>query len=250
MSRLPTGRLPPELCDLVIDFLATLPTGDGDDTVQALARCSRVCRSWLPRASSHLLRGVEVNWAMAHAAPDERDDRGCWHHAEDPSDGPNWHDMPMFLADLDASPRLRQHVRAVTVRLHCEGGDILRLFAALSGLEQLVFVVLDVFAAAREPPASRLLFQGTVHMRLCDPQAMESALALFSEVQHLRIDRVMSPNRVYSHLEPCYCTITTKSDVTCHTGFPLTPPIIFSRFMGVLESCRINGNSGACPIWS
>lgn len=43
-------RLPPELTDLVIDFLR--------DDIYALANCSLTCRAWLPRARLHKFRLV------------------------------------------------------------------------------------------------------------------------------------------------------------------------------------------------
>ena len=45
-----------------------------------------------------------------------------------------------------------------------------------------------------------------------------------------------------------YCTISFNSNITRHTQFSLTPPIIFSRFMVILEICRKNKKSRAVRI--
>ena len=46
-----------------------------------------------------------------------------------------------------------------------------------------------------------------------------------------------------------YCTISFNSNVTHHTQFSLTPPIIFSRFMVILEICRKNKKVMCCLNW-
>lgn len=48
-----TARLPPELCDMVIDFLH-------EDKI-TLANCTTVCRSWLRPARYHLFATIYVN---------------------------------------------------------------------------------------------------------------------------------------------------------------------------------------------
>jgi hypothetical protein len=46
-------RLPPELCDMIIDFCAA-------DTDQ-LRTCALVCRQWLPSSRMHLFHGISLN---------------------------------------------------------------------------------------------------------------------------------------------------------------------------------------------
>lgn len=47
-------RLPPEICDLIIDWLW--------DDLRALKRCRRVCKDWVPRSRRHLFHTVRIHW--------------------------------------------------------------------------------------------------------------------------------------------------------------------------------------------
>ncbi|GJE95337.1 hypothetical protein PsYK624_115210 [Phanerochaete sordida] len=51
-------RVPQELTDWIIDILSYSPESKED--WRALSNCSRVCRSWSPRASRHLLKHIDV----------------------------------------------------------------------------------------------------------------------------------------------------------------------------------------------
>ncbi|GBE88988.1 hypothetical protein SCP_1403960 [Sparassis crispa] len=53
MATVTARKLPPELCDIIIDNL----WGD----ISALAACGRTCRSWLPRARRHLFDDIYVH---------------------------------------------------------------------------------------------------------------------------------------------------------------------------------------------
>ena len=50
-------------------------------------------------------------------------------------------------------------------------------------------------------------------------------------------------------LNSYYCTISFNSHVTCHTQFLLTPAIIYSQFMAILEICQRNQKVTCCANW-
>ncbi|EKM53916.1 uncharacterized protein PHACADRAFT_184941 [Phanerochaete carnosa HHB-10118-sp] len=169
-----TERFPQEIFETVIDNI---------DTNVGLHSATLVCRSWLPRASLHLLRSTSVNYI---GRPE------WWSNSPDGIE--TWRACEQFLAAVKTSERLQRYVQEVVVvnAWTCTPKVIALIIGEVPHLESLFLrgncdTTTPAALAAPEVPVS---FSGTLRLDLCSPPVLVYILRAFTRLKYLRLNPV------------------------------------------------------------
>lgn len=154
-----SSRIPPELCDQIIDCLS-----DDQGTLRA---CGITCRSWLPRARHHLFKRAAIDWMNCDSFTEVlQSSDGIGHHIRTIEiEGA----LGVFSMD-------RQHSAALSAWLHSIPED---LPAKLINVQELDLALVTVDAAITSSFFARLTSVTTLSLCACTLDSFNTLVEIF-----------------------------------------------------------------------
>ncbi|KAL6309336.1 hypothetical protein BKA93DRAFT_353108 [Sparassis latifolia] len=214
---------PPELCDMVIDYLY--------DNEPALEACSLVCRAWLQSTRYHLFHTVRTRESIEGRGASNLSRILSKRHAKGIL--PNIHELRILASDSAARTELRPPIYSPKVSTQ----DVVRLISQLPRLQtvEICGVVLDGRYCNRGKSVTPISLDTLRLDRICCRNNLVddllSILRPFSDIQHLEVKTIKSS---YWYLEES----ETRVEETLNKVSQVLPPHLRVQTL-VVRNCTL-----------